>query len=220
MEIPFTSAQFLDIFRAYNQAIAPFQLVAYLLGLWVVWFLLRPSPPGNRVIGSVLAVYWVGMGAGYHLLWFSAINPAAVLFGIAFILQGLLFLYAGLLKNRLRFAGPKPASDLIGWIFILYAMLGYPLLNLLTGHHYPAMPVFGVAPCPTTIFTFGVLLLVRSRVPLYLIVIPFLWALIGVSAAIQLGIWEDLGLVIAGVTGAMLVIHFNRQKTDEPGTRI
>ena len=215
MDIPFTTEQFLDIFRDYNQAVFPLQFIAYLLAMLVVYFLWRPSPAGNRFISAVLAVYWLGMGAGYHLQWFSSINNAAYLFGIAFILQGLWFLSTGLLSNKLRFSGTGHSHCLIGWLFILYAMLLYPLLNSLMGHHYPAMPVFGLAPCPTTIFTFGVLLLARSRIPMHGLIIPLLWSLIGVSAAINLGIWEDIGLVIAGLTGTILIIHSNHHHMAE-----
>lgn len=76
------------------------------------------------------------------------------------------------------------------------------------------MPVFGVTPCPTTIFTFGLLLWTASRVPLYIIVIPFIWSLIGVSAAINLGIIEDYGLVVAGVAGSILISVGGRKKMD------
>jgi hypothetical protein len=58
---------------------------------------------------------------------------------------------------------------------------------------------------PTTIFTLGVLLLARPRVAPWLVAIPFLWSLLGVSAAAQLGIREDLGLVVAGVLGTALL---------------
>ncbi|TDY04358.1 DUF6064 family protein [Thiohalophilus thiocyanatoxydans] len=214
MDIPFTTEQFLDIFRDYNQAVFPLQPVAYLLGLLVIYLLWRPSLTGDRFISAVLALYWLGMGAGYHLYWFSSINGAAYLFGTVFIIQGTWFFYSGLLKNRLRFSGTRHPHSLIGWIFILYALLVYPLLNILMGHHYPAMPVFGLAPCPTTIFTFGILLLARSRIPVPGLIIPLLWSLIGVSAAINLGIWEDIGLVIAGLTGTILIIHSNRHRAN------
>ncbi len=194
MDIPFTTEQFLDIFRDYNQALFPIQLVTYLSGLLTIYCLWRPSPAGNRLISAVLGVYWLGMGAGYHLQWFSSINNAAYLFGIAFILQGLWFLTTGLLSNRLRFSGTGHSHSLMG-------------------HHYPAMPVFGLAPCPTTIFTFGVLLLADSRIPVPGLVIPLLWSLIGVSAAVHLGMWEDIGLVIAGITGTILIIRSNRHRT-------
>ena len=58
-------------------------------------------------------------------------------------------------------------------------------------------PVFGVAPCPTTIFTFAVLIVLRA--PLKLSLIPLLWAAIGTSAAVLLGVKEDFGLAAAGL---------------------
>lgn len=66
--------------------------------------------------------------------------------------------------------------------------------------------MFGVAPCPTTIFTFGLLLLTRGPVPLRLLVIPLLWALVGASAALHLGVREDLGLVVTGLVATALLL--------------
>jgi hypothetical protein len=58
-------------------------------------------------------------------------------------------------------------------------------------------PLFGIAPCPTTIFTIGVLLMASDRLTLWLSIIPIAWALIGTSAALFLGVPEDLGLAVA-----------------------
>ena len=212
MAIPFNIEEFLGILGAYNQTIFPLQWIGYLLGLVVIYFVFRPSRIGDRIISGVLAMYWLGMGVGYHLQWFTLINPAAYLFGIAFIIQGMWFLYAGILRPQIHFGFTPSIPGFAGLVFILYAMSVYPLLNIWFGHEYPAMPLFGSAPCPTTIFTFGLLVLARTRLPYYLLVIPFLWSLIGVSAALQLGMWEDLGLVIAGLVGAMLVIYSNRRR--------
>jgi hypothetical protein len=44
-------------------------------------------------------------------------------------------------------------------------MVVYPLLGIRFGHSYPRAPLFGVAPCPTTIFTFGLLLWATRSVP-------------------------------------------------------
>lgn len=52
------------------------------------------------------------------------------------------------------------------------------------------------------------------RVPVYIIVIPFIWSLIGVSAAINLGIIEDYGLVVAGVVGSILISVGGRKRTN------
>ena len=66
-------------------------------------------------------------------------------------------------------------------------MLGYFL-----GHRYPAAPSFGL-PCPTTIFTLGLLLWKRDKMPAWLFLIPLLWSAIGFSAALVLGMKEDVG---------------------------
>ena len=65
--------------------------------------------------------------------------------------------------------------------------------------------MFGVAPCPTTIFTLGILLLLRGGWVIALSVVPLLWSFIGMAAAVQLGILEDLGMPVAGL--ALLTAH-------------
>ena len=96
---------------------------------------------------------------------------------------------------------------------ISYALMVYPLLGVLFGHVYPAAPTFG-APCPTTIFTFGVLFLLREPFPRYVLVIPILWAGIGGSAAFSLGVAEDYGLIVAGLAGlALAFLKFRRHPT-------
>jgi hypothetical protein len=66
--------------------------------------------------------------------------------------------------------------------------------------------MFGVAPCPTTIFTFGLLLMSAARISVYLLVVPLMWSFVGMSAAINLKIVADYGLIAAGLigTGAIL----------------
>ena len=94
----------------------------------------------------------------------------------------------------------------VGGLAVLYAMLVYPLLGIVFGHSFPYAPMFGVAPCPMVIFTFGLLLWTRPRVPRYLLAIPFLWSLLGFSAALSLGIREDFGLLVAGLLGTAIVL--------------
>lgn len=54
------------------------------------------------------------------------------------------------------------------------------------GGTYPALPMFGITPCPGTLFTFGVLLLSSARVPWWALMIPTVWSLVGGSAAFLL----------------------------------
>jgi hypothetical protein len=213
MSLPFTVEQFLEVFERYNLAIWPLHIVAYTLGLLAVGLAWRPSAAGHRLIGAILACFWLWMGIVYHLLFFRQINPAAIGFGALFVVQGILFLWVGVLRPGLTFAPRANGLGLIGGLFVAYAMVIYPMIGAVLGHGYPQSPSFGVAPCPTTIFTLGMLLWTGTRVPKGLLVIPLLWSLIGVSAALALGIREDLGLLMAGLVGTALLVWRDRRPT-------
>jgi hypothetical protein len=73
------------------------------------------------------------------------------------------------------------------------------------GHVYPAVPVLGLAPCPTTLLTVGLLLWGRAPVPRAAVVAPLAWSLVGLAAAVNLGMVEDLGLAFAALCCAVLV---------------
>ena len=163
----------------------------------------------GRIILFVLSMMWLWTAIFYHLWFFSKINSAAILFGTLFFFQGFLFLMNGA-KRKLNLGASLTRYDLVGGFFILYAMALYPFIGKLAGHSWPGMPVFGVTPCPVVIFTFGVLLFVKARVALSILLIPLVWSMIGTVAAIQLGMYEDYGLLVAGIAGTVLILQRNR----------
>lgn len=206
--MPFTADQFFAVFAAYNQALWPLPVAAYLAGLCAVAVLLRPSRVSAGVIAGVLALFWAVNGLGYHLSWFAGINPAARLFSAAFVLQALLLALAPLAAPSLRFELRADARSALGIAMVGYAMVLYPVLGSLAGHVWPAVPVFGIAPCPTTIFTIGLLLLAPWRIARWLLVVPVMWSAVGGSAAVLLGVPQDFGLFAAGL--AVLVVALGR----------
>lgn len=203
--IPFTIDQFLSVFERYNVAVWPAQLFLYAIGVLAVCLAFRRKVDFSRGISLVLSMFWIWMGLVYHFWFFSTINRAALIFAAFFVLQGILFFIAGVWKNNLRFRFTPDPFAIIGSAFLIYALIIYPALGYWLGHRYPAAPTFGL-PCPTTIFTFGMLLWTSRRVPLYLLPIPFAWSLLGISAAISLGMIEDYGLLVAGLVGSSLII--------------
>jgi hypothetical protein len=107
----------------------------------------------------------------------------------------------------------RPRTDMfgvVGALFVIYALLIYPLLGYAAGHRYPSTPTFGL-PCPTTIFTFGLLLWSERRVPLRVVLVPATWSLLGMTAALSFGVPEDFGLPVAGVLGTLLIVLRNRR---------
>ena len=209
--LPFTRDQFFAVFAAYNAAIWPVQTAAYLAATAALVLAWRGGPFAGRAVPAILAAMWLWTGVAYHLFHFTAINPAARLFGAAFILQGLLFLAATVGGRALAF---WPMSG--GWrrgfgLFLaFYAAVLYPLLGRLAGHPWPELPAFGVTPCPVTIFTFGVLLLATGRVPAWLLAVPILWAVIGGSAALLLGVPQDWMLLLGGLAAAVALLRSPR----------
>ncbi len=213
MGLPFTKDEFIEVFRKYNLAVFPMQLLLYLFALATIYLLIHPGSKSSKTINAVLSFLWIWMGVVYHLVYFSSINKAAILFGSLFVFEGLLFLYFGVLRNRISFEFHKDIFGSTGIGLILLALIIYPVLGIILGHTYPFAPGFGL-PCPTTIFTFGFLLQIRGKSPLFMYVIPLVWSVIGFTAAFNLGIKEDTVLLFSGlVTFAMLLYKKARWKT-------
>jgi hypothetical protein len=210
MNIPFTVTQFLEVFKVYNLSVWPMQTVLYILGIAAIYLSLKKTSNSNKIIIVILSFYWLWTGVAYHLMHFTAINKAAYVFGTAYIIQGVLFLFAGVVRNKLFFHYKSDTYGILGALFICFAMVIYPVLGYIFGHVYPYSPTFGL-PCPLTIFTFGLLLWTEGKLPLFIIVIPFLWSVIGFSAALAMGIYEDIGLLIAGVVASSMIVVRNHR---------
>jgi len=209
MQLPFTQAQFLDVFVRYNEAIRPLQVFVYAAGILCAAAVTSRRFGGRagvtgRIVLAFLGGLWIWMGAVYHIGFFSRINPAAMFFGGLFIAQGFFLFAAAFGRERPVFNFAGTAANYFGIGLLVYALAVYPAIGAFAGHGYPASPLFGVAPCPTAIFTIGVFMLSGKRTSFILFVIPFLWSLVGGSAAVLLGIPEDLGLPVAGIAGLLI----------------
>ncbi len=206
--MPFTAQQFFEIFEKYNQFIFPAQFLLVWAAAAAVLLTISRKPLSGEIISGVLAFLWLWAGIAYHLLFFTEINSGAYIFGAMFAAQGVFFFYEGVLNKRLNFRIKPDLESLCGAGFIAYALVVYPVIGYLLGRVFPAAPTFG-APCPTTILTFGLLLWADRRLPLYLLVIPLLWAIVGSTATWHFGIAEDFGLSAAAAIVAVFI--FRRQ---------
>lgn len=203
--LPFTPDQFLSVFATYNDAIWPAQIGAYLLAGIAVALLFWKPRGGNRAIAGILAAMWLWTAIAYHALFFASINKAAYLFAVLFVIQSSYLFIEGCFRGRLHFTIESGPFAWLGLAFVAYAAVLYPLIGSVTGHSYPAMPMFGVTPCPVTIFTFGMLLAAVPPLSRWLLVIPFVWSLIGGSAAILLHVPQDWLLLVSGLIAVPLI---------------
>lgn len=206
MTMPFSIEDFFGVFARYNDAIWPVQLVAYAAGIAAIALLFTGPRWGRSVVLAILALFWAWNGIAYHWLFFAEINPAAYGFGTLFVVQAVFLAVAAVKGGALRIDGRISIRSVTAWALIIYATIIYEALGYVAGHGLLNGPLFGVAPCPTTIFTIGVLLLFQGRSVVLLALIPIIWALVGTSAAILLDVPEDLGLAVAAfaMAGALL----------------
>jgi hypothetical protein len=202
--MPFTIDDFLDVFRRYNEAVWPAQWVLVILALAAVvaafrarWFTRAPM--------FILALLWLWIGIVYHLAFFRSINPAAVVFGALFIVQAGIFVWLAFRKPGVRFTVQRDAACLLGGLMIVFALIIYPSLGWLAGHRYPAAATFGL-PCPTTVFTFGLMLWVHPPLSRRVLIIPVLWSVVATVAAFQLGMVEDFSLPLAAIVASAVVM--------------
>jgi hypothetical protein len=215
MRLPFSLEDFLATFRAYNAAIgfAPLLLLALAIGLVILAY--STARWRHRAIAAGLSALWIWSGVVYHWGFFSKINPAARIFGALFLVQAAIIIANGVFRDRLQF-DPRGPRAWLGWVVIAYALAVYPLLGVAAGHGYPSGPSFG-APCPMTIFFFGLMLWTSGRVAVSNILLPLAWAIVGVVAAVQLGIREDFGL---GVSAILMVAHVIRHRLGGAAPRL
>lgn len=200
----FTIDDLLLVFERYNLAVWPLQIIAYILGFVAVFFTIKQTKYSMKIVPAILSFFWLWVGIVFCLLYWAPSYPSAYAFGIFSIVQGLLFLMS-LFKSNLSDCPGTRMHLIVGMIFVIYAMAGYPLVGYLVGHVYPKSVPFGLVPCPTAVFTFGLLLLIQKKFPVYYLVVPFIVAFASLLA-IYKGVYEDIGLFLSGVIGTYLLV--------------
>lgn len=207
MELPFGREEFLQVFVRFNLELWPWHVVAIAAAGFVVGLAVAAGH-GRRadgVISGALAAFWLVSGVAFQWLHFTAVTPAGYVFGWIFVAGAAAFLWWGCVRGTLSFERPRGWRGIAGAVLVVYAIAGYPLAGAAVGHVYPAVPVLGVAPCPTTLLTVGLLLWGRIPVPRAVVLAPLAWSLVGLSAALNLGMVEDLGLAFAALCCAVLL---------------
>jgi len=200
MALPFTVEQFYGVFRDYNAAVWPAQWFLVALALVAVGAVLKPQPWSGVVVSSILGVLWAWIALIYHLAFFARISPAAYGFAAGSAVGAVVFIWQGVIRRRLSFRWVPGLNAMAGVALIAFALVVYPVRSAYAGHPYPATPTFGL-PCPTTIFTIGLLCFAVPPMPRSPLIVPLLWCLVGAQAAFLLGVQPDLGLIAAAVVG-------------------
>lgn len=208
--LPFTRSQFFELFAAYNAANWAAVVLAYPLAIVALAAAWRGTPRSGRLTAIVLAIMWAWVGLVYQGLYFSQINPAARAFAAAFVVQAVLFAAHAAIGRGLEFGPRSRIRSVTGLVMIVYAMIAYPLIGVALGERFPALPLFGVTPCPLLIFTFGLMLWARCA-RWWLWIVPLLWSVVGGSAVVLLSVPQDWALPVSAVA-VLIVLWLDPQR--------
>jgi Family of unknown function (DUF6064) len=108
MNMPFTAAQFFDVFARYNMTVWPVQIALNALAVLALVLVYRARPSAGRWIAAILAALWAWMAIAYHFACFAAINPAACAFGALSLLGALWLAWVCAVKWRRFPVGANP----------------------------------------------------------------------------------------------------------------
>lgn len=212
---PFSFDQFHQVIADYNTIVFPVQVLWLLMGIGALLFIHTSSKGTNRYISFFLGILWLWNGLAYHFMHFAAINNAAWIFGAVFILQGLFFLFESFIKRRISYRFTRNPRNYTGYFLIIFGLILYPLIGMGLGIGFGNTISLGL-PCPSTILTFGFLMIAGRSLPRYLLIIPTLWAIIGTSAAFYFGVYHDIMLIIAALIADIWLLSMKKRplKTD------
>jgi hypothetical protein len=195
MNTPFLTEQFFLVIEDYNQWIYPFQVLLLILGFLCFGLLFLKKSYKNKIIGSILGFFWIWTGLIFHIAIYSSSNSYAYAFGGIFILQGLFIIIETFNDNKLVYSVKTRNRYILGYILLAYGLIVYPLVSYIAQGSVTNIESLG-APCPTTIITFGFFMLTSVKFPRYLLIIPAVWALIGLVTAINFKIYEDFIIIL------------------------
>lgn len=204
MEIPFTVEQFYSLFGRYNEAVWPAPILLTSLAVAAVILISWSNRWSDAGISLILVFLWSWLGIAYHLIFFTHINPLAYVFSALSLAGALIFFAQGVVRHRLRFAWMDRYRSIIGISLISFSLVVYPLWSSYEGHYFPFVPTFGL-PCPTTLFTIGILAFLVKPYPRSPFIVPIIWCVIGGQAALVLDVPQDFSLFAAGVIGIGLL---------------
>jgi Family of unknown function (DUF6064) len=204
MQLPFTTEQFYAVFRDYNTALWPAQVFLLALAAAAIALVVWPRRWSGAGVSVILALLWGWMALAYHLAFFTSISVSAYGFAMAFLAASSLFFWHGVVRRKLEFRLTTGARSATGVLLVMFALIVYPAWSSFSGHPYLETPSFGL-PCPTTMFTAGLLAFLVRPYPRSPLVVPVLWSLVGVQAAWLLSVPQDLGLAVVAVIGIVLI---------------
>jgi len=195
-----------DQIEAYNNAIFPMQIIIVVVAAVLTYLLfVKPDTKTNNMMKAYLSFTFAWNGIIFFLI-FGKELPGTFLGAPLCILVAILFVW-DIFANKTQFRVPD-----IKWqrylmmLWILLAFL-YPLIGFALGHYYPKTCIFGVMPCPTTVFALALLAAAIPKIDKKVYILLLVWALPAFGKCLgALDLYEDCVLFWTGVYALIMLI--------------
>ena len=210
------SASWWQVMKDYNDAIAPFQWVLYMLCIGVfVAFLLMKEKQGNALVQGFLGVVNLWIGIFFFVVLGKGFKPPMNYSqGFLFVSIGLLFLF-DLVRGKIRFGVPENKTWRMVWMVLMAIVFIYPWVGAMQGKPMNEWIFPGTFPCPTTAMGLVMMMSSMKRSNKVLWVLFLIWAL-PFPPMVQIpnyGVYEDGILFSMGVLSMILfVVELFRRK--------
>ena len=209
----FSADTYYRLFELYNQSIWPAHLVVLALSGLGVFLLYSPQRWSTRFTFFFLAACWLWVAWGYHIRHFSTINWTARYFAVAFALEGMLLLWAGISSKSWQEKFPKDGWRWAGVGLAGFGLVVQPLIGPLLGRPWSQVELFGLAPDPTAVVTLGVVLL-TGRMRWILSPIPISWCLISSATLSTMEMAEWWIMLLAVILSLVSLVNIKSQQAD------
>lgn len=189
-------------------------VILYALCLAAISLLAFRGKRPDRAISIILSLMWAAMAVAF----FNGFRqePRISWVALLFLVQALFLGWEGAVRDRLDFRPRTGALQVLGALFLLYALVVQPVLTFALESDRLGLPVLGL-PFNPILFTFGLLLFLRPEFRRHILYIPLLWAVIGGVAGLREGEPRDWGLLAALVAGVLLALPERKTVTDVEG---
>ena len=169
------------LIEIYNNDLWPWHLAAVAAGGALAWHAARRGAGAPQLACAALALAWLWVAWGFQWQRYATINWGARYFAAASALQAALLLVAALRAPARPVAPVGRLAHRGGLSLALAGIVVYPLASAAAGASWSRAELAGLMPEATAFMTLGLVVATKPRQWPWLIVLPLLTLLVGVT---------------------------------------
>lgn len=206
----FSARTYQRLFERYNSEVWPLHIVALTIGALILFRVLR-----GRAMATTLAAIWLWVAWAFHWKRYSTIQIAAKWFAVLFVIEALLIVWLGVIRDGFQTSAPGGLTRKFGVALFVFALVALPLIGVFAGRSWTSIEIFAIAPDPTVVAALGIVLFARDRVRKSLLIVPLLWCAVSGATLWTLHAPDAVVLPVAAL-GAVIAAWIDKTAAVSP----